>query len=462
MKNIALNLINSFIVLLISTFLFALWLYKADKIESNIAIDEYRGAFSDGILLTTEYPHFKFLGSRDNLSGIDQYTECLYGLMLTYRNSASRWKNTLNPGYYQKNDESSMCKQAVELVNSSINERNNPAIWSVVHKPRLWHGVKALTLTVISYFHLSQFHWFIKISTFFGFALISLQIMYLNRQIGLAYIAFTIFAFYCSSVMFFGGISYSVPLLSTQIWIISWLGIRTIYPRISRTLELAIITAGGTIHAFFYQLDGSLMYAIPMIFFIEIFLSREDLSYACVIRSIETCIFYFIGFFGSILFKHIAIVIFSGTPDVFNELFDALVLRLSHSNESGTQITAFSIVKGQFYWYGIPAYGINFINNLVQSSKYAFIGLVIISVSWLFLLYLQKQMEKFKNLSVAFIGFLLMIGAVLLRYIIMRNHSDIHIAFVSRYLFVFAGTVYFYLLWLLQSFCRHLSQNGPE
>jgi hypothetical protein len=454
MKSTTLNLVNAFIVLLVSTFLFALWLYETDKVESSIAIDEYQGAFSDGILLTTEYPHFRFLGSRDNLSGIDQFTECFYALMLPYRNNTSRWSNALNPGFYHDNENPSMCQQAKKLANSSLDERKNPNIWPVDHKPRLWHGVKALTLTAISFFHLSQLHWVIKISTFLGFALISLQIMYLNRQIGLAYIGFTITAFYCSSVMFFGGISYSVPLLSTLMWIICWLGIKTILPGISRNLELVILTGGGTIHAFFYQLDGSLMYAIPMIFFIEIFLSRENLSYTCIKKSMEACIYYFVGFFGSILFKHIAIVLVSGTPQVFSELFNALALRLSHDNGSGSQITAFNIVNGQFYWYGIPAYGVNFINNFVQASKYIFAGLVVISIVLLFLLYLQEKREQFKKLSVAFIGILLMIGAVFLRYIIMRNHSDIHIAFVSRYLFVFAGTVYFYTLWLLLSFRR--------
>jgi hypothetical protein len=31
---------------------------------------------------------------------------------------------------------------------------------------------------------------------------------------------------------------------------------------------------------------------------------------------------------------------------------------------------------------------------------------------------------------------------------VLRNHSDIHLFFVSRYVFVFAGTVYFFLIWL--------------
>jgi hypothetical protein len=42
-----------------------------------------------------------------------------------------------------------------------------------------------------------------------------------------------------------------------------------------------------------------------------------------------------------------------------------------------------------------------------------------------------------------------MLAMVVGRYMLLRNHSDIHVVFVNRYLFVYAGTVYFFLLWLI-------------
>jgi hypothetical protein len=55
----------------------------------------------------------------------------------------------------------------------------------------------------------------------------------------------------------------------------------------------------------------------------------------------------------------------------------------------------------------------------------------------------------------------LMLAVVVGRYMVLREHSDMHIFFVSRYLFVFAGTAYFYGVWLffmVRGVC-HLEQH---
>jgi small basic protein len=44
--------------------------------------------------------------------------------------------------------------------------------------------------------------WMIKITTFFAFVLLAVQVIFLGRRFGLAYIAFTLSAFYCSSIFF--------------------------------------------------------------------------------------------------------------------------------------------------------------------------------------------------------------------------------------------------------------------
>jgi hypothetical protein len=56
-------------------------------------------------------------------------------------------------------------------------------------------------------------------------------------------------------------------------------------------------------------------------------------------------------------------------------------------------------------------------------------------------------------------GFILILSTIVSRYMLLRNHFDIHVFFVERYLFVFAGTVYFFLLWLIISSRRFFSQT---
>jgi hypothetical protein len=117
------------------------------------------------------------------------------------------------------------------------------------------------------------------------------------------------------------------------------------------------------------------------------------------------------------------------------------------------------IVESQFHWYGIAAYGIEAIFQFVNASKYLSFILIGITSSWLAVLKFFGQKTEFEELFVTFCGFILMLGTVVAIYMLLRNHSDIHVFFVDRYLFVFAGTVYFFLLWLIISSRRFLPRR---
>jgi FtsH-binding integral membrane protein len=91
------------------------------------------------------------------------------------------------------------------------------------------------------------------------------------------------------------------------------------------------------------------------------------------------------------------------------------------------------------------------LHQLVLASRTIYwINLVIAGLYLLFFLLAGKK-EQLRLHGIALAGYVAMTGVVLLRYAIMKNHSDIHVIFVSRYLFVFAGSVYFYFAWLLFS-----------
>lgn len=158
-----------------------------------------------------------------------------------------------------------------------------------------------------------------------------------------------------------------------------------------------------------------------------------------------------IGFFGSILLKHLLIVWLSGSFAVVSELIDKIALRTSNTNNFGTVIGFLDIIKSQFQWYGVASYGVKKIFLFVNFSKSLSLVLIPIVGCWLIALKMLRQKREFEELAVSFIGFLLMLSMVAGRYMLLRNHSDIHVFFVSRYLFVYAGTVYFFLLWLIIS-----------
>jgi hypothetical protein len=445
------NLFCALLVILVTTAFYVAILYKAESVDRGLVAKKIQFAYKDGQLLLDAIPFFsRGLASTANLAGSDQMVESLYARMVMYRDRDNRLMNALNPGIYQKvGAYISSTETAKQCALSPAEALDDPTIWTADHKPRFWHGVKAMLLLGFKYMHLSQITWLIKISTFFAFALVALQVMYIDRQVGLAYSAFTLSAFYCSSVFFFGGVAYSVPLLSTALWAALWLGFRMLPFRHNRTFELMVVTFGGTLLSFFYQLGGCEMYAISMIIFIEVFLPLEKVSSRTLIVAFQSCVFFLVGFFCSILLKHFLIVCLAGSFDVVTELIEKILYRMSDTNDAGGSIGFLKIIRAQFHWYGIPAYGIKAIYSFVNASKYVSLVLVLVSVFWLLLLRYFRQRDQFKELSVAFCGFCLMLAVVLLRYMVLRNHSDIHVFFVNRYLFVYAGTVYFYLVWLI-------------
>ena len=99
------------------------------------------------------------------------------------------------------------------------------------------------------------------------------------------------------------------------------------------------------------------------------------------------------------------------------------------------------IVNAQLYWYGIASHGVDAIYQFANASKCMFFAVILIVSSWLAVLNLFRTKREIEKLFVAFCGVTLVLGSVALRYILLRNHSDIHVFFVDRSLFVFAGTV---------------------
>lgn len=450
------------LTLVLSTLVYTVIMYQTDRIDREIIFTKINAALDDGVLLPSPFPPSSAVWARDNLNGIDQSIESFYALMVMYKDSHNPWMNAVNPGYYKAvNFEIPQTEEAHLCATVPRSVLDDPTTWHVEHKPRFWHGVKALLLFGLKDLHLSQIHWMIKITTFFAFALLALQVMFLDRRVGLAYIAFTLSAFYCSSVLFFGGVAYSVPLMAIALWGAVLLGFRMLPWPLDRRLEILLITFGGTVLCFFFQLGGCEIYAMSLVIFIEIFLPssvarpREKLF-----RVGESCVYFLIGFFGSILLKHLLIVCLSGSFDVVSELFDKILYRTSNTNDAGTVIGFIDIVKAQFYWYGIASYGIETIFKFVDFSKTASFFLVPIVTCWLIGLKFMKKDNEFEELAVAFTGFLLMLAMVLGRYMLLRNHSDIHVYFVDRYLFVYAGTVYFFLLWLILSARQFLPGFG--
>jgi hypothetical protein len=444
------NLIFATGIIALTTIIYAFFLYNAEKTDRRIIADRVSGAYNDGQLLDTPIPFYTYgFSSRNNLSGVDQLGESFFVLLFMHQGQKDkRFLDGLMSNYYETVEAIPKTAMARRCISATPEQLADRSVWKVMPKPRQWHGLKAVVMPLLESLDWSQITWLITISTFFVFAIILAQIMYLDKMTGLAYMAFSVCAFYGSSILFFGGITYSVSLLAAAFWNVLWLVLRMSPWQVSRRIELLFITFGGTWLCFFFQQGGETIYAFSFIAFAEVFLTKEKLSTTNLRRVLESWFFFSLGFFGSIVCKHLLILAVSGSLEPLFELWQNIITRTGGTNDAGSHVDLFKIVYAQFYWYGIPAYGIGAIHHMVYYSPILGLILFVLGGVWLSILKFRKQPEKFIELSIALIGFLLVLAPVPLRYMILRNHSDVHLFFVSRYVFVFAGTVYFFAIWL--------------
>ncbi len=450
------KVISAVLALIVTSVMYAEWMHKADKTDRNVVSEAIRTAFDDGVLLSYGYPHLKNFISRDNLSGLDQGAECFYVQMIMYREKGDPRSNALNPGYYSQGDSDFNCATAENLVTGTPERLNDRSVWQVAYKPRLWHGVKAVLLTALPFLHYSQITWLIQLTTFCSLALFAMLVVAANRQVGLAFIPFVLSGYYCSSILFFGGVVYSMPLMAMVLWGVLWLGYRIVFGTKHRALELFFVTTGGTLHSFFFQMDGAEIYSVSLIFFIEVFLSPEGPNRRSLKRSFESCAFYIVGFVGSTLFKNLLVALSAGSLGALYELAQNIMIRTGAVSDSGQKIGLFDIVHGQFHWYGIAGYSVNSLYYWVNASKYVFVFLAVITLTILVYFYKKGRRKEFEQIGIGFCGATLMMAVVVGRYMVLRQHSDIHIFFVSRYLFVFAGAAYFYGAWLFSIASKQL------
>jgi hypothetical protein len=437
------------LALILTTVLFAEWMHQADDIDRSRVRQNLQAAFDDGLLLRYGYPHLVNPISRDNLSGLDGGAECFYVQMVLYDEEGHRRLSSLNPGYYKSDAGDFNCPAAENLIKASKEQQEDRSLWQIAHKPRLWHGVKALLLNALPRMHYSQLGWLIQLTTFFGLALFAVLVVAANRQVGFAYLPFVFSAYYCSAILFFGGVVYSTPLMAMILWGVVWLGYRTIFGTRWRTVEVFLVTAGGTLHSFFFQMDGAEIYAVSLVFFVEVFLDPHGPNRRSLLSALESCIFYAVGFVGSTVVKNLLVAVFAGSWEVFSELINNVATRTGSVAEGGRRIGLFEIVHGQFHWYGVIGYSIGFLYYFVNASKYAMLVFLVVTVMAVVAFFLRDQKRVCEQLLVGCCGVLLMLAVVIGRYMVLRQHSDIHIFFVNRYLFVFAGAVYFYGIWLV-------------
>jgi hypothetical protein len=380
-----------------------------------------------------DYPISRFgIQSTHVLVGLDQLTDCNIVYLMSMYRGKDRIKNAIVPGIAEPSpalkDSTRMCERVIGLATGKypIDQK------AIETKARLWHGAKAVFLLLAPHLDIFQMKILMEQMTYLLYMLIGILFTMYGYQKLLIFIPYGILGIMFSGIPFFDDLSNGLPYMVVLMCIMTilWIGRRTS----SRKVYAIVLTIFGSLHAFFFVTDGAEMMAVSLLLIALYFacllpFSRRE-RFLNVIVLITV---YLIAFAASMMLKQVFSIYALGYHEVFKEFFDAITLRLSGQMVGG-HVTASKTLDVIFGYFLDDFYYIKQIySSLLYSSMVAWsLGLA----AFVYLLIRGGEKEKCVDASIFILAGLVVIA----RYVIMRNHSYLHGAFVSRYLFIFLAS----------------------
>jgi len=397
--------------------------YITDKIvEYQVVEDRLRSAFESGHFFIEQYP-FKSFGrlSEKNLHGIDQYSECVNALMALYRNPADPLRNAIIPGYPSFEDEQYCLSLKMLLIDGA--DLNSATINT---KARLWFGTRAFTVLLLDTFEVAQLYPFIKQLIYFGFALLLALAFSHSLQLGFMTLPFSMLGIFASGIPYYGGLANALPFAAAL-----YLGVGMAFLRRvgSPGLVFPYSVIGGSVLAFFYLTDGSLILAISTIAFTTYFFADNSRSApARWFDTVATGVLFISSFALSLVFKQVIASMVTDGSKVWEQFITMVGYRLS--TEGGPDWNHWQSFYGQIESYDLAVLWNPHLYKVIASLGMG--GWLAALVLFILLIIVRRKIDDVCALSV----YLAIALVVFLRYFMMVNHSYEHWFIVSRYIFI--------------------------
>lgn len=401
--------------------------YLADQIvDQEVVENRLRNAFQGGHFFIEQYP-FKSFGriSEKNLHGIDQYSECVNALMALYRNPDDPLLNAVIPGYPSFKDEQ-YCLSLKMLLIDGV----DPSEATINTKARLWFGTRAFTVVMLSIFEVAQLYPFIKALSYFGFSLLLAAAFSHSSRLGLIVLPFSTVGIFGSGIPYYGGIANALPFA-----VALYIGVGM---ALTRRLGLAALVmpyavAGGSVLAFFYLTDGSLILSLSMIIFTTYFFeASERPAPSRWGDTFAASALFTASFISSLVFKQVIAGMVTNASTVWDQFFSMIGYRLS--TEGGPDWNHWQSFYGQIETYDLAVLWNPFLYKAIllmgATGWIVALGFFLLIIGW------RRQIDDVCALSV-YLGIALI---VFMRYFLMVNHSFEHWFIVSRYTFVLLAT----------------------
>ncbi len=413
--------------------------YVADSVPAEWVKHRISEAIKRHNITTDKYPLFRYgLPSIYSLIGIDQISDCLTYMHALYRDP-DRLKNAIVPGYrdIRGRDHSNLCVVVKQIAFNEVPQEKLIAKYKI----RLWHGGKTALLFALPKLNFFQINTMIKQITYVLYCLLAFTLFYHDKKMGITFVPVAVAGIFASGITVLGGITHSLPYLVT---LLTALGL-AIAPAGGGRFQILWVAAMGSVLAYFYEVDGSLMLGFGLVVFCAYFHTYGQLSNRQRWKHTVLLLLLFGGSIClSLVFKQL-ISFFYFDPGVVWAVFVGEIKYRIYGEYQGVGISPLVALATQFkrYYFAVLNWHAA-ADFLIVTGTWGWLSAITLTV-----LTALKHRTIGPLSDLAAFG---LIGTVVLaRYLIMANHSQIHTIFVSRYLFLLFGIAWAANIWFLWS-----------
>jgi hypothetical protein len=392
-------------------------------------------AFDSGALIESVQLHRNIKhGSPVNQIGIDQLTECVNGLMLVSENDAGFLHKAIVPNFQTLPNNVISCR----LLNRVARDQYEPSQLVSGTKARLWHGAEPFTAALLPKFEFYQISHLIRQLSHIGLTLLLGFAFYRSKAAGLALLPVTVIATIGSGLNVYGGIPNALPYTVALYLalLITWVQYKFSYQK-----AVYASVAGGSVMAFVYILDGSLILVLALLLFLLYFTNPEMSRKTRWKMTITLCSLFIFSFFLSFIFKQALSMFVLGPEQVWNDFTEYIGIRMDTAQ--GGKVHS----HWRAFYDQVGVYDIATSWNIFLKDSIVYVG----SFSWLAALGLATLISvRYKTLAaVSDMSIFMMIAfVVFFRYAAMIGHSYQHWFIVARYVFVFFAFGVSALIWM--------------
>lgn len=398
----------------------------ANQVPQKFLAEKMDSAFRHYNLSPHNYPFSRY-GAQSVLSNIGQnhYTECAV-LLSVLASGQGGVRNAVLPPTAQRADNQlcSRLKEVVGRVEGGKTFNTRPL------RTRYWWGARAIYSTMLRYFTIYEIRELVRNTTSLAYMALGAALLFISPGLFWTGLPLLVFGLMFSGISYYSELILGAPYLWAILAATLVAGMHAARIRIG-VIHLAVYCS-GMISSYLWLLDGHLMLILAWLTLIGYFASLRTLSPSLALLAAGRHILSFaagfsIAYIGGQLVK----MLYLGIGPVWKSLGGAVAQRSSELGPGNIELNLAMVLDKTwavgYWWTGL------FRNELLWSLiTWSSLAAGCLGI----LIFIVRVVRGEKAALPSLLVCLAIAGSVLVRLILMKNHSYIHAFFIGRYMFI--------------------------